>query len=109
MPTTFFKFSKTEIKELFSSISKRSDAANIRFLAAPKKAVMAKLLVVTPKRIGSAPKRNKVRRRLKSIFLEQSLFEGKFDIVVIVKMEGVNLSFQELTKALVEFIEKISK
>ena len=35
----------------------------------------AKILIVTPKKIGSAPVRNLLKRRLKSIFYEEKLYE----------------------------------
>lgn len=48
-----------------------------------------------PKRVGKAVTRNLVRRRLREIFRHSGLKEG-FDVVVSVKPEAAQASFQEL-------------
>lgn len=60
-----------------------------------------RILVITSRKIGSAPKRNKIRRRLKSIFYENKLFALDYDCIVIVRQgSAINLEFYELKEIL---------
>jgi ribonuclease P protein component len=54
-----------------------------------------KLLIITPKVLGSAPVRNKIRRRLKAIFHEEKLFTLGRDVIVWCKKPSTLLSFQD--------------
>ncbi len=56
----------------------------------------SRILVITSRKVGNAPMRNKIRRRIKSLFYEQSYYTGKYDCVVIIKKGGAHLSFAEL-------------
>ncbi len=64
------------------------------------------LVVVTPRRIGTAPERNRVRRRLRALFYENGLFAYPYFCVVIVNERGVGLSFGELTRLVVSAYER---
>lgn len=55
-----------------------------------------RLLVITPRRIGTAPKRNLIRRRLKALFYEERLFEHGYDVVIYCRKGSTDLSFQQL-------------
>ncbi len=54
------------------------------------------LMVITPARIGNAVQRNTIRRRVKSLFAELSLLEQGHEWIVIVKKEGVHLTYAQL-------------
>jgi ribonuclease P protein component len=56
--------------------------------------------------VGTAPERNKVRRRLKAIFYEEKLFDQGYDCVVIVKKPGVLLTFDQWKQLLIESLSK---
>jgi len=64
-----------------------------------------RILVVTPKKIGSSPQRNRIRRRLKAIFYEEKLFERGIDVIVFVKKKGIELTFNQLKKLLIGVFE----
>lgn len=68
----------------------------------PRTKDIARLLVITPRAIGTAPVRNKIRRRLKAIFYEHQLFQGSLDCVIIVRKELLSLSFDEIEKIIVD-------
>ncbi len=91
------KFSKQEIDQLFKN-SKRifsNDAATI--LAAPRTLDFARVLLVTPRTIGNAVIRNLLRRRLKSIFYQEKLYQTlTHDIVVIARKPLTTYSFEQL-------------
>lgn len=60
-----------------------------------------RLLVVTPRAVGTAPQRNKIRRRLKAIFYENKLFERPFDYAIIIRKEATQLPFDSLEEIIV--------
>jgi ribonuclease P protein component len=95
-PTNLSTFSNDEVKTIFRSASIRKKFEGIDVLCAPQLSTWGRLLVVTPRKSGNAPQRNKIRRRLKAIFYEEKFFERGYDCVVFVKKEGINLSFDEL-------------
>lgn len=109
MPASISRFSRDEVKLFFNSVKKRLSTSGLTFMAAPKSGKSAKILVVTPRRAGSAAKRNRIRRRLKSLFFEKKQFLGAFDIAVIVKKEGISNSFKILNRLLSEFVNAIDK
>lgn len=60
------------------------------------------LIVVTPARIGNAVKRNTVRRRIKAIVTENNLQQKGYDIIIIVKKEGVSFSYDLLKTIIID-------
>ena len=84
-----FKESKIALKNQFVTI-----------LAAPAKKEFGKLLSVIPKKIGSAPVRNQLRRRLRAVFYENKLHELVYDLIFIPRKPIVTLTFQEIQNLL---------
>jgi ribonuclease P protein component len=68
-----------------------------------------RLLVVTPRKAGNACQRNLIRRRLKSGFYEEKLFEKRKLFVVFVYKEAVDLSFDEIKSFLSSGVEGKSR
>lgn len=60
-----------------------------------------RILIITSKKIGSAPKRNKARRRLRAIFYEEKLYLKHLDVVVFCKEAINNISFDKLKSNLI--------
>jgi ribonuclease P protein component len=55
-----------------------------------------KILIIIPKKVGNAPLRNKIRRRLKALFFENKLNTLPYNWIFFVK-PGINKwSFQQL-------------
>ncbi len=67
---------------------------------------VGRLLVITPRRCGSAPQRNLIRRRLKHIFYEERLFEKSFDMIVYVYSVAADLPFLTLKTLLLEVLSR---
>lgn len=65
-------------------------------LIAPTSGGSPKLLVVTPARIGNAPERNRIRRRIKAIFYEMHPIDSTYDVVFIIKKRCLQLTFGQL-------------
>jgi ribonuclease P protein component len=89
-------FSKKEIEAAFEQARPVLKRAYCTLLVAPKAKEFARILVVTPKKIGTAPQRNKLKRQLKAIFYEQELYQGPNDCLVILKNGAPALSFDDL-------------
>lgn len=90
------QFSKTEIDELWKKARRVVKHNGLHLLQAPKSDKIARILMIIPKRIGSAPVRNKIRRQLRHLFYENELYDGDTDWIAIVKPPAVQLSFQEI-------------
>ena len=95
----------SEIRQLFkqSQLIYRSPGLDIRISVA--KADVGKILVVTPKKMGSAPSRNLIRRRLKSIFYQDKLYAYKCNVAIICKKESDFLTFDQLREILSDTIK----
>ncbi len=94
-------FKKKEVDQIFKASKKRIKKQGLEIILAPKILDFGRILVITSRKTGSAPKRNKVRRRLKSIFYEDKLFSLGYDCVIVVRQNfAINLSFLELKEIL---------
>jgi len=94
------RFSKTEIDRAFASATRVVSRREVTILASPRQGDFARILPVIPRKVGKAPARNKLRRRLKAIFYEQKLFEGTHDLLVLNRQGAAELSFEELQQLL---------
>ena len=94
-------FSKPEAAQLFKAARTKLKEQGLEIRLAPKFKEFGRILIVIPKRSGNAAKRNRIRRRLKSIFYEECLFEHGQDCIVLVGRQAIELSFFEL-KALLQ-------
>lgn len=90
-------FSQQEAATFFRQARRVLRHPAFDILIAPSVHTTPKLLVVTPARIGNAPERNKVRRRIKAFFYEKQPLNVQYDCAIIVKQSGTALSFAELT------------
>ena len=93
---TVSHFSQSEIALLLKSARRVLKHPGLDFLIAPRAHEAGRILVITPKRIGNAPERNKVRRRIKALFYTQKLFQQNYDCIAIIKKDGIHLSSEEL-------------
>ena len=67
---------------------------------------LARILIVTPKRSGSAPQRNRIRRRLKALFYEERFYERSYDILVLCKKTGIDLPYKDLKTFIATVLER---
>lgn len=100
------EFSSRELSVLFKKARRVLTQPGFHILVAPATRPYGRILVVTSRKIGNAPERNKIRRRLKAIFYEERLFEKLLDCIVIVKSAGVHADFVVLKKLLVDLLER---
>lgn len=93
-------FTQEEIQFLLKNAHLKARLPGLRVLLAPAQQSSGRLLVITPRHSGNAVKRNKIRRRLRSIFHEERWYNAGCDCVVIVKKEGILTSFEQLQQLL---------
>jgi len=94
--------SKKAIDELFKKARRVIAHPGLHILIAPKTAEFGRILIIASRKTGNAPERNKIRRRLKSIFYEERLYEKGLDCIVIVKKDGIAIPFAGLKDLLLK-------
>jgi len=90
-------FTSQEVSTLFKKAKRMRIHPGFDILCAPSDKDFGNILVITAGRIGKAHKRNLIRRRIKAIFYEQGLYKHRIDVIVIVKKQGLELPFEQLT------------
>jgi len=99
-------FNKNEVRQLFKKAKLVFRHPGLVVLCAPANKEFGRVLAVASKRIGKAHKRNLIKRRLKSIFYEEKLFKNQQDCIIIIKKEGIDLSFEQLKKIMLRSLTK---
>jgi ribonuclease P protein component len=95
---------KKEIDLIFAKTKSRIRNSGLEVLLAPKTLDIGRIVVITPRAIGNAPKRNQIRRRLKAIFHEANLYTLLNDCVVVVRKPALNLEYHDLKRILVSIV-----
>jgi ribonuclease P protein component len=108
-PRALFSFTSYERKKLLFQARTvyRENGLEIRTL--PHNRPFSRILIITPKKMGTAPQRNLMRRRIKALFYEEKLFEKKFDVTVYCTKESTLLSFQDIKHSLVLALNQAQK
>lgn len=99
------QFSQEEIKALFQAARTVLREKGLEIRKAPTTNPFGRLLLVIPKKVGNAPKRNLIRRRIKSIFYQEKFYEKKYDFLCFVYPHATLLSFAELKELLVKALQ----
>lgn len=103
------KFNSQEAKRFFQKAKIRKKTEGLEILIAPRSFEYGRILVITPRKSGNSPERNKIRRRLKHIFYENKMYENSFDFVVIVSKIAIDLTFDQLKEILISSLNDASK
>lgn len=96
------QFSQEEVKALFQAARTvlREKGLEIRKTAINNS--FGRILIIIPKKVGNAPKRNLIRRRIKSIFYQEKLYEKKYDFICFVYPYAAQLTFIDLKELLIK-------
>ena len=95
------KFTKREIDYLFHHARRIVRNQFCTVLVAPRQNKdFARVLIVVSRKVGNAPERNLIRRRIKAIFYEEKLFTHDVDWVIIVYKKMVTAPFDQLKNML---------
>jgi ribonuclease P protein component len=99
------RFSRKEIDLLFLNGKAVYKSKELVLLTAPSIFVSGRILLITSRKVGNAPERNRLRRQGRAIFYEQRLFELHKDCVIIFKPHAKYLSFQQFQQILVNAMQ----
>ncbi len=90
------RWHRSEIPSLFKKAKPllRTPALDIR--VAPAKLNFGRILIVIPRKVGTAPQRNKLRRQIRALFYENKTFNHTLDWVFFFKPTGKKNTFEEL-------------
>lgn len=90
-------FTQKEIQVIFKKALRVYKSPELDLLMAPaQKQDFGRILVITPRKIGNAPDRNRVRRRLKALFYQDKIYERMVDVIVFIKKDGLHLTSDQL-------------
>jgi len=103
------KFTKCEIDYLFQHARSVFKDQSCTILMAPRQKEFGRILIITSRKVGNAPQRNLIRRRIKSIVYEEKLFNCNVDCAVIVYKKAITLSFEELKIIIISAYKKGGK
>ena len=100
------KFTQREIEHLFKHARRIVRSEFCTILCAPRQQNFGRVLIVTSRKVGNAPQRNLLRRRIKAIFYEKKLYDGPFDWVIIMQKKATALSFDQLKTIILNAYQK---
>lgn len=105
------RFTSIERRHLLRSarLIHRQDEFDIRALIRNQDSsrLPGRILIITPRKIGNAPQRNRLRRRFKALFHEEKIFEKSYDFVIYCRKGSANLSFQELKSLFLKVVDQL--
>lgn len=107
--SALFKRARVVYKDNCFHISQANIEKPTNILPEHEDSPLGKLLIVTPKKIGTAPERNKLRRRLKSIFYEEKLFLCPVKTIIFCKTGSTQINFDDLKNMLLMVFSKRKK
>ena len=100
------RFKTDEVKTVFQNSKHRIKTSGLKIFIAPKILEFGRILVVISRKVCNSPKRNRLRRRLKSIFYEEKLYDLGYDWVVLTSKEAKDLSFDQLKKIITNVVKE---
>lgn len=96
------RWQRTEIVAAFKKAKKIVSEPELDIRIAPALLSYGRILIIIPKKVGSAPQRNLLRRRIKAIFYGEQLYTQPYDWIIILKPPIISWSFQELRDILLQ-------
>ncbi len=104
---TLSSFTRKEITDLFKKARALSKNSIFTLLVAPQKKGYGRIVIITPRRVGTAPERNLIKRRVRSLFYEEKLFNRGYDGIIIFKKRAASTPFKELKKMILDAFSKL--
>lgn len=95
-------FTKQEIDTIFKSVTKQVKKAGLDIRLAPTTAHLSRVLIIIPKKFGTAPQRNRLRRQIKAIFYEEKLYTKPYNLIIIASSQAQMLPFAVLKQVLLD-------
>lgn len=98
------KFKYKEIKQTFKKARYSYFSPELDIKISPSTDNLGKLLIIVPKKVGNAPERNLIRRRLKSLFYENQIYKHPYNFLVFCKPAILELEYKNLKDRLLNSI-----
>ena len=86
-------FTRTEIQQLFARAYYLFSDTTMTIKRAPKAQEIGRVLIVVPKRVGNAPTRNTIKRRVRAIFYQNQLYERGNDYLIFFKANPLSFAY----------------
>jgi ribonuclease P protein component len=101
-----FSFKKKEVERAFSNAKLVKQIPGLKLLQAPCDYDYGKLLIVIPKKVGTAITRNRLKRQIKSIFYEEEMFSpakgGGVTLILMIYKPALEMSREEIKNFLIK-------
>lgn len=91
------QWKKEEISKLFSQASTVMISPEFDIRQAPASLSYGRLLIIIPKKVGTAPQRNLIRRRIKALFYENQWYTQLKDTIIFVKPRAKMIPWSALS------------
>lgn len=108
-PRAVSSFTAREIASLLKRARQIFTSPQLSIKAGLKSGIHSRILAITPKKMGTAPLRNLIKRRLKALFYEERLFNSPFDLVIYCKKGATDLPYADLKTLLPMILENAQK
>ncbi len=108
IPRRLSRFSNREVAALFGSATRIQKTNYWDVLIAPRAYTDGRLLVATPRVLGTAPERNKIRRQVRTLYRQLHGFKTIYDLIILIKKPALSYSFQELKEHLTNLIDLLA-
>ena len=108
-PRAVSSFTAREIASLLKRARQIFTSPQLSIKAGLKNDIHSRILIITPKKMGTAPLRNLIKRRLKALFYEEKLFNSPFDLVIYCKKGATELPYADLKILLPLILENAQK
>lgn len=99
-----FRFHQKEVRAAFDCVIDKHYYRGLKLLKTAltdELLTHGKLLIVTPRAVGKAYKRNKIRRQIKNIYYQEKCYENRSVWVLIVTDKATKIPFDALKAFLV--------
>jgi ribonuclease P protein component len=97
-----FRFEQKDIRSTFKNAQLKNKIFGLKLLQASTKNNFGKMLIITPRKMGNACKRNKIRRQVKNIFFQEKLYEKPYNSILLVYKEATKLNFDQIKAFLIK-------
>jgi len=100
-------WTQSAIKSLFYKARVVYRDARLTIKNARNAELIGRLVVVVPKKIGSAPQRNLIKRRIRALFSEKKLASMGFDWVFFIKQPLHQVPFSQLVAIIDPLVQQL--